>query len=222
MTERIGGRERYCERASVLIKPGLERHDDLFGRAGSAQIILEPADRHGELLTQSGALFTSERFFRDGAAEQVASRLARELEYPDAWTPLSATALTFELVAGIGRRGKSRRAVVKPPPPWLRRTYEMLHHWAGPLPALADLAREVGVHSAHLARAFRAHYGCSIGTFVRRRRIDMAAKALALPGTTIAGVAASHGFADQSHFTRQFRRHMGLTPRDYLRRVRSR
>jgi AraC family transcriptional regulator len=221
MAERIRGRERYCDRAAVLIKPGLERHDDVFGRGGSAQIIVEPVDQNEELFTLS-SLFAAERFFRDGVAEQVARRLARELEYPDAWTALSAAALTFELVAGIARRGATERKSVKPPAPWLRRTYDLLHNVTLNVPTLAALAREAGVHSAHLARAFRAQYGCSIGTFVRRRRIELAARDLVQPNTTIAAVAAAHGFTDQSHFTRQFRRHTGVTPREYRLRVWSR
>ena len=174
------------------------------------------------MFTLPGALFAAERFFRDGGAEQVAQRLARELEYPDAWTALSAAALTFELVAGVARRSDSERKTVKAPAPWLQRTYELLHNATQDVPTLADLAREAGVHSAHLARTFRVHYGCSIGTFVRRRRIELAARDLAQPHTTIAGVAAAHGFTDQSHFTRQFRRHMGVTPREYRLRVWSR
>ena len=56
---------------------------------------------------------------------------------------------------------------------------------------------------------------------VRRRRIEAAARDLAAATATIAAVAAAHGFTDQSHFTRQFRRYMGLTPLEYRQRIRS-
>jgi AraC family transcriptional regulator len=222
MAERIRGRERYCERASVLIKPGLERHDDLFGTEGSAQIIIEPPDLDSELFRPCRSMFAAEHFFRDGNAERLAGRLASELEAPDSYSALGAAALTFELMVALARRGRRVRAAGHVPPPWLRRTHALLAECNGAIPTIAMLAREAAVHPAHLARAFRAHYGCSIGTFVRRRRVEMAARELCVPGASIAAVAAAHGFTDQSHFTRQFRRFLGLTPRAYQQRARAR
>jgi AraC family transcriptional regulator len=222
MAERLRGRERYCERASVLIKPALERHDDVFGSAGSTQIIIEPADLEPDLYRPYKTLFASERFLRDGSAELLARRLANELDHPDSFSSLAAAALTFELIVGLARKGRRVRNAAEPPPPWLRRTHQMLQECSGRIPTLASLAREAAVHPAHLARAFRAHFGCSIGTFVRRRRVEAAARDLTTPGATIAGIAAAHGFTDQSHFTRQFRRYMGLTPREYQDRVQPR
>jgi AraC family transcriptional regulator len=221
MAERINGRERYCERASVLIKPGLERHDDVFGQHGSEQIIVEPLDAGPGLVEAPRSLFSSVRFFRDGSAELLARRMARELDHADAVTPLAVTSLTLELFVGITRRG-ARSRLAGHPPAWLRRTHDQLTEGAGHVPALTELAREAGVHPAHLARAFRAQYGCAVGTFVRRRRIEAAARDLVTTSATIAGIAAMHGFVDQSHFTRQFRRQLGMTPREYRQRVQSR
>ena len=48
----------------------------------------------------------------------------------------------------------------------------MLHdRFAGPVRA-SDIAREVGVHPAHLARGFRQHFHTSVGSYVRRLRLD--------------------------------------------------
>jgi len=221
MAERIGGRERYCERASVLVKPSLERHDDVFGPMGSTQIIIEPDDAHGAVWATANGFFSSVRFFRDADAERLGRRLALELDHPDVVTPLAAAGLAFELCAGVARRGGSARGVGATPP-WLQRTHARLQDSPGESPDLTALAREAGVHPAHLARAFRAHYGCSIGTFARQQRIQSAATQLTTTDFTIAGIALAHGFVDQSHFTRQFRRHLGLTPRAYRERFRAR
>jgi AraC-like DNA-binding protein len=43
----------------------------------------------------------------------------------------------------------------------------------------------------------------------------MASRSLVYTGQSLAEVALGCGFADQSHFTREFRRHFGRTPRDY-------
>lgn len=222
MAEHIRGRERYCERASVLIKPGLERHEDVFGVEGSSQIILEPLDLTTDAFEPYRPLFSADRFLRDGNAERLATRLAHELEHPDACTVLAVSALAYELIVGLERTGRRERSARRPAPSWLRRVHELLLSTTAGVTDLSELARVAQVHPAHLTRAFRAHYGCSIGTFVRRRRIEAAARDIADTDIAIAGVATMHGFTDQSHFTRQFRRHFGLTPLEYRHRVRPR
>jgi AraC family transcriptional regulator len=82
---------------------------------------------------------------------------------------------------------------------------------------LAELAREVSVHPAHLARAFRQQFGTSVGGYVRRLRLDWAAAELERSETALAAIALAAGFADQSHFTRSFRRYTGFTPGAYRR-----
>jgi AraC family transcriptional regulator len=60
----------------------------------------------------------------------------------------------------------------------------------------------------------------SVGEYVRRERLDWAVAQLTTTDTPVATVAAEAGFADQSHFTRAFKRHTGLTPGRYRRVVR--
>jgi AraC family transcriptional regulator len=85
---------------------------------------------------------------------------------------------------------------------------------------IATLADDIGVHPVHLARVFRAHYGMSIGTYLRGLRLDWAACQLPT-NTPLSEIAAGAGFVDQSHFTRAFRIHTGLTPGQYRAACRS-
>jgi AraC family transcriptional regulator len=52
--------------------------------------------------------------------------------------------------------------------------------------------------------------------YLLRRRIERAKPMLRGPATKrIADIAADLGFADQSHFTRTFRRLVGMSPSDF-------
>jgi AraC-like DNA-binding protein len=64
---------------------------------------------------------------------------------------------------------------------------------------------------------FRQVYGQSIGDYVRRRRLEHAARLLCSTEATAAAIAVECGFADQSHLTRLFRRRFGVTPSAYRR-----
>jgi AraC family transcriptional regulator len=73
---------------------------------------------------------------------------------------------------------------------------------------------------AGLARAFRLRYGTPLGTYARGLRLTWAAGQLTDSNDAIAQIALEAGFFDQSHFTRTFKRHFGLTPQAYRRAAR--
>ena len=77
---------------------------------------------------------------------------------------------------------------------------------------LDDLARTAGVHPSHLNRVFRARYGCSIGEYARRLGVSEQVVSWPALKTPIVEIAASAGFADQSHFSRVFARITGFSP----------
>lgn len=79
---------------------------------------------------------------------------------------------------------------------------------------LAQAGWALGASPAHLVRCFTHTFGIAPHQYVVARRIDAARKRL-LGGEPIAMVAAGVGFYDQAHFTRQFKRHVGIPPGRY-------
>ncbi|HEX5831739.1 MAG TPA: AraC family transcriptional regulator, partial [Gemmatimonadaceae bacterium] len=143
----------------------------------------------------------------------VAHRIHDEFAARDAAAPLAIEGLLLELLAVLSRRAEARRAGAIAP--WLRRAREMIHaDFAGPL-ALADVARAVEVHPVTLARGYRQTYGETVGACIRRLRIEHAATALRDTAAPLSEIALVTGFADQAHFSNVFRRHTGLSPRQY-------
>lgn len=80
----------------------------------------------------------------------------------------------------------------------------------------AELAGVAGMSTWGLNRAFARAYGLPPHSYSLLRRVNRAKELLAL-GAAPAQVAAETGFADQSHFTKKFRRLVGLTPARYAR-----
>tara|TARA_B100001750_G_scaffold109870_1_gene86820 strand:+ start:1731 stop:2636 length:906 start_codon:yes stop_codon:yes gene_type:complete len=86
---------------------------------------------------------------------------------------------------------------------------------------VGDLAAVAGLGEHHFSRTFRATYGRPPATWLRERRLEHAHGLLVRTSETIAEIAIATGFSDQSHLTRWFRRHYGVTPAA-LRRQRTR
>ncbi|MFF0591394.1 helix-turn-helix domain-containing protein [Streptomyces sp. NPDC003781] len=78
------------------------------------------------------------------------------------------------------------------------------------------LTRELNVSPRTLQRAF-AGEGRPLSTYIRRRRLGEASRALVAPHRrmTVTETAARWQFADSGHFARDFRKHYGRTPTDY-------
>jgi AraC family transcriptional regulator len=86
----------------------------------------------------------------------------------------------------------------------------------------AQMAAAAHLSDFHFSRLFRRLVGLSPEAYLLDCRLRYAQKRLVLygPGGSIGEVAADAGFADQSHFGRQFRRAFGLTPSAFLRQQR--
>ena len=81
---------------------------------------------------------------------------------------------------------------------------------------LTELANLSGTSRFHFLRSFAAATGLTPHAYQMQQRLHLARRLIATQ-TPLAEVAASAGFADQSHLTRLFRRNFGLTPKTYAR-----
>ena len=78
-------------------------------------------------------------------------------------------------------------------------------------PSLAELAAIAGLSRYQVLRRFERAYGLPPHAYVLQQRATRARR-LIRDGWSLAGAAASCGFADQSHMTRVFVRRFGFTP----------
>jgi AraC family transcriptional regulator len=190
-------------------------HGARFGPRGAQIAIVKASD---ESSTLAGCLDRLTEV-RGHGLTWLAWRLLGELHAADAAAPLAAEGFALELLAATTRETRADRHRGRPPR-WLAAAEELLRASIGRPIRLGELATAAGVDPGHLARAFRAQYGLSVGEYGRRLRLAWAAAEIARTDAPLATVAAEAGFADQSHFTRLFRRYVGITPARYRQEAR--
>jgi AraC-like DNA-binding protein len=78
-----------------------------------------------------------------------------------------------------------------------------------------DLATISHMSLRAFERRFRAAFHLTPQRFLRKLRLRIASRALIHTDASLSDVALNGGFADQSHFSREFRRQFGRTPREY-------
>jgi AraC-like DNA-binding protein len=78
--------------------------------------------------------------------------------------------------------------------------------------SLRDVASAIGYSACHLTTTFRESTGTPITAWIIKRRILAAKLLLSADGVTVATACEAAGFTDLCYFTRQFVRHVGVTP----------
>jgi AraC-like DNA-binding protein len=136
--------------------------------------------------------------------------------------PASAMAVEWRLLDALAHliahhtSAHSRRRTIADQRPAVRLAREYIDAHCSSNLTLATLAATVGLSAFHLARAFEREVGVPPHVYLecaRHRR----ARSLLDAGLPIADAAVAAGYADQSHFTRRFKRLSGLTPAQYVR-----
>lgn len=206
---RYGDRTVGVSDSAALFRPAGEGHEDRYAAPTATLALLLPPDSPAESLRRPFVL-------RDGAFAGLAERLRREMPAPDA-----ASGLVMEGLAllAISKVLHNRPLEEKGAPRWIAAVRERVEaEYAAP-PTLAELGRMVQRDAAYVAATFKRVYGNSVGNYLRQQRLWQARRCVdAEPERSLSDIALQCGFADQSHFTRHFRRLFGLTPGEYRRR----
>jgi AraC family transcriptional regulator len=205
------GKVLPCSPGAFHTEPAEERHGNRMGRTGAHVVVVQPSPRRLESLRRFSRLFDDVHHRPASPLGGMARRLALEIRTGDDAAPLAMEGLALELMA-MAARGESRGATDTRPPRWLRRTQDLIHARFTDRLRMTELAEVAAVHPDHLARSFRRHFGQSIAEYLRGLRLDWAAQALRETDDPVPAIAHRAGFADQSHFTREFRRRTGVTP----------
>jgi AraC-like DNA-binding protein len=92
----------------------------------------------------------------------------------------------------------------------------MRDHFHTPI-ANRTLAKLAHLSVRAFERKFNACFHLTPQKYLRQLQMRMASRALVYTTQPLSKVAAGSGFSDQSHFSREFRRHFGRTPGEYRR-----
>jgi AraC family transcriptional regulator len=172
----------------------------------------------------------------DGAGSRIGLRLERELVDPR--LQALATAVNMERTAGFpsGRlfldsieQALARALVVSYAirdytaqvyrgglsPGRLRKLKELVQGKMEEDLSLEEMARAVGLSTAHFSQVFRNTTGQTPHQFLVRQRIQRAKEMLGSAEMRVLDVAIACGFKTQQHFARVFRQMCGASPTEY-------
>ncbi len=206
--EQLGSKTFHHAVNTIIWRPGEISHADGMASANGRMFSVYLKD---ELMRQFADCTKTPAEFSENNSYLVflARQLRNEFRNWSQGSELIAEGLVLEM---LGHAAKADTRVRKVAPLWLDRIVEKLECEFLQDHTNAVLAHEAGVHPVHLSRAFRKHYGKSIGKFIKEKRVHHAMLLIEHGRITLAEIASESGFSDQSHLSRGFKEVVGITP----------
>lgn len=81
--------------------------------------------------------------------------------------------------------------------------------------SIRQIASQIHVSKNLLYRRFHQKFGCTIGEYINKKRVEQSLDLLTNTNMTMEEISQSVGFSSASYFTRNFKRQMGITPLKY-------
>ena len=207
---------RYCwVNRAFLINYAMERPRSET-RAGSEGVL-------GKTDYDLSPAFLADQFRLDDEQVLTGKRIVNRIELvgqPEGltvWNVTNKIPLTDTggaITAGITRRLDTPRQETVPGTEFGPVLAYLRDHYHAPI-TNQQLARLAHMSVRAFERKFRSTFHLTPQQYLRKLRMRMASRALVYTNQPLANVALNCGFVDQSHFSREFRRHFGRTPRDY-------
>ncbi|MEP6798863.1 MAG: AraC family transcriptional regulator [Lapillicoccus sp.] len=183
-------------------RPVLIHHQ---GRQHGIQVALTPAGARALLGTPAGALAGLVVGFDDLVGSQ-----SRVLQEQVAETETWAGRLSLVEAALLARLARGHSPSAWAVAPELSEAWRVLGSCDGDV-SVGAVARHVGWSPRHLTEQFGSEFGLRPKTAARVMRFERSTR-LVHPGARLADVAATCGYADQAHLTREWRTLAGVTP----------
>jgi AraC family transcriptional regulator len=211
--ETICEHSRECGPHSIQLLPAGETHTYEFGRARVRCLTIDIKPQMLETIRQFSRLPDYPMHISSGILSLLVTRLYGEFRLRDNTSILTVEGLVLETLGNATHLSDRGSPTMRPR--WLHQAKDFIHENSLKGVSLISVAAAVGVTPAYLARAFRKFFRCSVGEYVRRLRLEYAARELANTNKPLAEIAVDSGFYDQSHMTHAFKLNLRMTPAEW-------
>lgn len=208
-TEEAGRSCDVAQSATVVLMPAGVAHRNHIGPAGARSLVIALDEGFERRISGGARLSNRRRWITRGAPQRLLLRAYRAYRMSSSQELPAISELLLAFADAVHDAADPADSAV------VGAVIEILRDDVTRPLRLDRIATLVARDRAYLCRAFRRGTGSTIGEYLRQLRTKKAAHLIASGDTPLADIALACGFADQSHLTRVFTTHVGMTPHAY-------
>lgn len=209
------GAQPNLREPTLIFNPAGTTHRDSFLLPQGRFLAVSVSDEIMQTVRDGAVLADTATAFCTGESILTAFRLTDQCLASAVDSFSAMEALCWELLSHTGGRMLWPNESGTAAPAWTARAIELLKDTSNSSQGITHLARELGLHPVYFARAFRRTFRCSPVEYRMRCRLGKAMGLLHNRTLALSELSLRAGFFDQSHFTRAFRDHFGISPHAY-------
>ncbi|NET06629.1 MAG: helix-turn-helix transcriptional regulator [Symploca sp. SIO2B6] len=157
---------------------------------------------------------------RDHQIESIGLMLLSELKQQNVGSKLYIESLTNILAVHLLRKYSASQPNLARhegglSEPQLRQVLEYIHEYLDQEIKLANLAQLLGISQFHFSHLFKKSMGIPPHQYLLQQRVERSKQLLKQTDQSIVEIALECGFNSHSHFSKQFRQLIGITPSTY-------
>ena len=204
---------------SILISGNLVEYNeqDFAGATTGSIFIKPPGSIHGDLFTDKTSIISIRVYDYKyyGLDFDRWDVIAPGIGFPYFFRLINTRnkKAFFDEFKGFLTKGVERRQQKQHAPEWLQEVKSILLSSFQESPKISHLAMEARKHPVHLARSFKKFYGLDIKTYQTLLKARHALEEMSHGQKNLTQIAYESGFADQSHFSREFKKLTHFSPR---------
>ena len=98
---------------------------------------------------------------------------------------------------------------------WVKKVKELINDNPLETISLEKLSIEFSLHPNYIVRKFKEITGFKLSEYLTKIRLEHSVKQLLISKENITSIALENGIYDQSHFNRNFKKHIDTTPNNF-------
>lgn len=216
MTDRSKNGTTLCPSGSLIFQNWDEQHLNTKESAYGSGFHLEFDRGWLKHYASDLSLSSGQKRIDHPLVHNLLGQIYLEFHRSDSYSPITIETLVIQLCDAITAIHNQSSKLV---PSWISRLIEILESGNSDI-TLQSLSEALGVHPVHISRAIPKYLGMTLGNYLRLQKIRESLPPLIDKKTTLTSIAYNSGFADQSHFTRTFKKVYKVTPKKYRKIVR--